>query len=78
MEINGVQVTRATNNFENVIDGLTFDITATGPSTIKVSQDFGAVADRVQGFVEKFNGLQSTIDSLAKTSCTSSSHFAPQ
>lgn len=65
MEINGVQVTRSTNNFENVIDGLTFDIAATGKSTVKVSQDFGAVADRVQGFVDKFNGLQSTIDSLA-------------
>lgn len=65
MEINGVQVTRSTNNFENVIDGLTFDIAATGTSTVKVSQDLGAVADRVQGFVDQFNGLQSTIDSLA-------------
>ena len=65
MEINGVAVTRSTNNFENVIDGLTFDIQAKGTSTIKVEQDFGAVADRVQGFVDKFNALQSTIDSLA-------------
>jgi flagellar hook-associated protein 2 len=65
MEINGVEVKRSTNSFENVIDGLTFDIKAKGESTIKVSQDFGAVADRVQGFVDKFNGLQSSIDSLA-------------
>ena len=65
MEINGVEVTRSTNSFENVIDGLTFDITETGSSIIKVQQDLGAVADRVQGFVDKFNALQSTIDSLA-------------
>ena len=65
MKINGVEVTRSTNSFENVIDGLTFDITETGSSTIKVRQDLGAVADRVQGFVDKFNSLQSTIDSLA-------------
>ena len=65
MKINGVEVTRSTNSFENVIDGLTFDITETGSSTIKVQQDLGAVADRVQGFVDKFNSLQSTIDSLA-------------
>ncbi|WP_375191724.1 flagellar filament capping protein FliD [Marinobacter sp.] len=65
MKINGVEVTRSTNSFENVIDGLTFDITETGSSIIKVQQDFGAVADRVQGFVDKFNALQSTIDSLA-------------
>ncbi|MEP6416496.1 MAG: flagellar filament capping protein FliD, partial [Marinobacter sp.] len=65
MKVNGVEVTRSTNTFENVIDGLTFDITAEGASTIKVEQDLGAVADRVQGFVDKFNALQSTIDSLA-------------
>jgi len=65
MKINGVEVTRSTNNFENVIDGLTFDIAATGTSIIKVEQDLGAVADRVQSFVDKFNGFQSTIDSLA-------------
>lgn len=65
MKINGVEITRSTNSFENVIDGLTFDITDTGTSTIKVEQDLGAVADRVQGFVDKFNSLQSTIDSLA-------------
>ncbi len=65
MSINGVTVTRSTNTFENVIDGLTFDIKAEGTSTIKVEQDLGAVSDRVQSFVDKFNGLQSTIDGLA-------------
>jgi len=65
MKINGVEVSRSTNSFEDVIDGLTFDISATGTSIVKVEQDLGAVADRVQGFVSKFNALQSTIDSLA-------------
>jgi flagellar hook-associated protein 2 len=65
MKINGVEVTRSTNNFENVIDGLSFDIKAVGESTVKVSQDVGAVTDRVQGFIDKFNALQSTISSLA-------------
>ncbi|AOY87152.1 flagellar cap protein FliD [Marinobacter salinus] len=65
MKINGVEVTRSTNNFENVIDGLTFDVSATGTSMIKVKQDFGAVAGRVQAFVDKFNSLQSTLDGLA-------------
>ncbi|WP_298448112.1 flagellar filament capping protein FliD [uncultured Marinobacter sp.] len=65
MEINGIEVTRSSNSFENVIDGLSFDIKETGTSTVTVSQDVGAVTDRVQGFVDKFNALQSTIDSLA-------------
>jgi flagellar hook-associated protein 2 len=65
MEINGVAVTRATNTIENVVDGLTFNLSALGESTVKVDQNLDAVASRVQGFVDKFNGLQSTIDSLA-------------
>ena len=65
MEINGIEVTRSSNSFENVIDGLSFDIKEIGTSTVKVSQDVGAVTDRVQGFVDKFNALQSTIDGLA-------------
>jgi flagellar hook-associated protein 2 len=65
MKVNGIEVTRSSNTFENVIDGLTFDAKDLGKSTISVSQDLGAVSDRVQSFVDKFNGLQSTIDSLA-------------
>jgi len=65
MKINGVEVTRSDNTFENVIDGLTFDVKDLGTSTVSVNQDLGAVSDRVQGFVDKFNGLQSTIDSLS-------------
>ncbi len=65
MDINGITVTRPSNSFENVIDGLSFDIKDIGTSTVKVSQDVGAVTDRVQGFVDKFNALQSTIGSLA-------------
>lgn len=64
MEINGVEVRRSTNAIENVVDGLTFNLTAEGQSTVKVSQDTGAVAERVQAFVDKFNELQSTISEL--------------
>ena len=65
MKINGVQVTRSTNNIENVIDGLTFNLTETGKSTVKVEQDTVAVAERVQAFVDKFNELQQTISELS-------------
>lgn len=66
MTINGIAITRSSNTIEGVIDGLTFDLkAANATSTIKVTQDTGAVADKVQAFVDKFNGLQSTIKSLA-------------
>ncbi|WP_144822342.1 flagellar filament capping protein FliD [Marinobacter piscensis] len=65
MKINGVLVTRSTNTVENVIDGLTFDLKETGQSTVKVEQDTGKVAERVQLFVDKFNELQGTIRELS-------------
>ena len=65
MEINGVEIRRATNTIENVVDGLTFNLTDTGTSTVKVEQDTAAVAERVQAFVDKFNELQGTIRELS-------------
>ena len=65
MKVNGIEVTRSTNSFENVIDGLSFDVSEVGSATVRVAQDFGSVADRVGGFVEKFNALQGTIQSLS-------------
>lgn len=66
VEINGIAITRSTNTFDNVIDGLSFEAKAEGvTSTVKVEQDFGAVTDRVAAFVDKFNALQTTIKGLA-------------
>lgn len=62
--INGIEVTKGTNTVDDVVDGVTFDITATGTSTVKVEQDTGAVAERVQEFVDKFNALQNTVREL--------------
>ncbi|WP_148863253.1 flagellar filament capping protein FliD [Marinobacter fonticola] len=66
VQVNGISITRQSNTIENVIDGLTFDLKAEGiTSTVKVSQDTGAVADRVQTFLDKFNTLQQTIQGLS-------------
>ncbi|GGC56581.1 flagellar filament capping protein FliD [Marinobacter halophilus] len=65
MMINGVEITRSTNTVENVVDGLTFNLSDTGKSTVKVEQDTGAVADRVQAFVDKFNELQTIVRELS-------------
>lgn len=66
VKINGIEISRSTNSFSGVINGLSFEAKAENvSSTIKVEQDFGAVADRVGAFVEKFNALQSTINGLS-------------
>ncbi|KXS52655.1 MAG: Uncharacterized protein AWU57_2959 [Marinobacter sp. T13-3] len=65
LEINGITVTRSSNTIENVVDGVTFNVSSTGTSTVKVSQDPDAVAGKVQDFVDKFNALQDQIKKVA-------------
>ncbi len=65
MDINGIQVTRSSNTVEGVVDGVTFNLTETGTSTVKVAQDSDEVAGRVQAFVDKFNALQDQVRSVS-------------
>lgn len=64
LSVNGIDVTRATNNVEGVVDGLSFQLQDTGSTSVEVKQDTGAVAEKVQGFVDKFNAFKSTINEL--------------
>lgn len=61
MDINGIEVTRSGNTIEGVVDGVTFNLTNTGTSTVRISQDADEVAGRVQAFVDKFNALQDQV-----------------
>ncbi|SDX64113.1 flagellar filament capping protein FliD [Marinobacter mobilis] len=65
LEINGIAISRATNTVEDVVAGVTFSIAETGTSTVRIEQDAGAVAERVQEFVDKFNALQDVISNVA-------------
>lgn len=66
VQVNGISISRPTNSIENLIDGVSLEVSEAGvTSTVKVTQDLGKVADRVGAFVEKFNALQQTIKGLA-------------
>lgn len=65
LEVNGIAITRSSNTVEDVIDGVTFDLKSAGTSTVAVTEDSQAVADRVQAFVDKYNAFQ---DAVRKTS----------
>ncbi|MBY6192932.1 flagellar filament capping protein FliD [Marinobacter hydrocarbonoclasticus] len=66
VQINGIEISRATNTIDNAIDGVSLTVTEAGAtSLVKVSRDLGKVADRVGAFVEKFNALQQTIKGLS-------------
>ncbi len=66
LTINGVQISRSTNTFTDLIDGYEFklnSITSTNASVL-ASIDSDLAYNTVKGFVDVFNEVNSTIDSL--------------
>ncbi|MDK9557307.1 flagellar filament capping protein FliD [Marinobacter sp. M216] len=73
LEVNGIAVSRSSNNVENVVEGITFDIRSLGASTIKVERDPDEVAGRVQEFIDKYNALKDVINKASGYSAGSGS-----
>lgn len=62
LTFNGISVTRPTNEVEELIDGVTFELTSTtASSTITVARDEDLIVERLQTFVDGYNELQSII-----------------
>lgn len=66
--INGVTVSSATNEIKDVVPGLTLNLTSTGTSTVKVSQDTSGVSDKVDAFVKAYNDIVTAIKNSTKKS----------
>lgn len=62
LSLNGIAVTRSTNEVTELIDGVTLNLTGTtSSSTITIKRDTDTIVERVESFVEAYNNLQSTI-----------------
>lgn len=69
MVLNGVTVTNSTNTFDQVIDGVTFQLNSASVgtiSTVSVGQDSQSVKDTITSFVDVYNQLDTILDELGK------------
>jgi flagellar hook-associated protein 2 len=66
--INGLAISSATNNLDNVFEGLTLNLTkvTTGPVQVTVAKDAEAIKKSVQSFVDAYNGLSSLLSTDLK------------
>ncbi len=64
LTVSGFTVTSSSNTVSNVLQGVTFDLVATGAATITVGRDNAAVQESVQSFVDAFNALNTTVTDL--------------
>lgn len=62
LELDGISVTRTSNTFTDLIEGVQINITAAGSGTITIGSDTSAVADNIEAFVEAYNGVMDYID----------------
>ena len=67
LRVDGINVTRDNNTFDEVIEGVTFNalgINAGAPATITVSRDTSDMDAKMQAFVDAFNALKTLTDDL--------------
>lgn len=57
-------VTRSSNTIDDAIDGITLDVKAAGTAGLTVARDTGGITKQAQAFVDAYNNLKSTIETL--------------
>jgi len=65
--LNGISVSRSTNELSDVIPGFDFTLSQASPGeklTFTIEEDAASAKQAVQDFVDGYNGLQSTLTSL--------------
>lgn len=64
VKVNGVQMNNASNVLKDVIPGVTVNLSKVGSSNLTVSRDDEAIEKKIQSFVDAYNKIRSTIDSV--------------
>jgi flagellar hook-associated protein 2 len=64
LTMNGITVTSDSTTVDDVVQGVSMDLTATGTTTLTVGQDSSSVTTAINGFVKAYNDLNSTIAKL--------------
>ena len=65
--VHGFQVTRSSNTINDVIDGVTLDLTGTGESTVDTRRDLTSLKTALDEFVTTFNTMNDSLTQVAQT-----------
>jgi len=65
LTVDGISVSRSTNQMSDVISGVTLDLlnTTAGNATVSLSRDIAPVKEKIKNLVTTYNDLQSILDS---------------
>jgi len=60
--VDGITVTRSTNEFSDLIEGVTMELTGTGSGTLDIAGDTEAIIENIQGLVDAYNEVLDFMD----------------
>lgn len=66
--IDGFDMTSASNTVINAVSGMSIELQTAGTTTLSVSQDNEPVKEKLQAFVDAYNGVRSTVNAAAQGS----------
>jgi len=65
--VHGFEVTRSSNTINDVISGVTLELTGVGSSTVDSRRDLTSLKEAVDEFVTKYNTMSDSLDTIGKT-----------
>ncbi|WP_280541059.1 flagellar filament capping protein FliD [Chromohalobacter sp. 11-W] len=68
LNVNGIDITSASNQVEEAIQGTTLSLTDTGESTVAVERDDKSIRGAITDFVDSYNDMKSTTADLTSFS----------
>ncbi|MDR1276764.1 MAG: flagellar filament capping protein FliD [Candidatus Accumulibacter sp.] len=66
VKIDGIEVSSATNSFENAITGVTLSAVKTGSTRLDVSADSSVLREKTEAFIKEYNNVVSTLKTLSQ------------
>jgi flagellar hook-associated protein 2 len=67
LQVNGLPITRSSNNVSDAVAGMTFSLKGTGAATVSVTANTSEVTQKLQSFVAAYNDVQDFIAAQYKT-----------
>lgn len=67
LQVNGLLITRSSNNISDAVSGMTFGLKGTGAATVSVTANTSEVTQKLQSFVAAYNDVQDFVAAQYKT-----------
>ncbi len=73
VELDGITITRKNNSFDDLIEGVTLNLTNIGKTSVKIEHNSEKLVEEMAGFAEKYNAVIDKLSAVTKYDAESKS-----